>query len=129
MSEDGRKMSKALGNVVAPQAVVEESGADILRIGVVGSDYSEDLRIGPEIIKHQADLYRRVRNTLRFLLGSLAGFEAHERLPVAQMPELERWVLHRLRAMDGHVRGCVDDFAFPRSEEPTSELQPLMRNS
>ncbi|NNE82892.1 MAG: isoleucine--tRNA ligase [Alphaproteobacteria bacterium] len=112
MAEDGRKMSKSLGNVVAPQKVLEQSGADILRLWVVSSDYSEDLRIGPEILKHQSDLYRRIRNTLRFMLGSLDGFDAAERVPVAEMPELERWVLHRIWELDQLVRQSVDDFEF-----------------
>jgi isoleucyl-tRNA synthetase len=112
MAEDGRKMSKSLGNVVAPQEVVEQYGADILRIWVVGSDYSEDLRIGPEILKYQADLYRRVRNTLRYLLGNLDGFDATERVAVAEMPELERWVMHRLWEMDALVRRCAGTYDF-----------------
>ena len=74
LDEQGRKMSKSLGNIVAPQDVVAQSGADILRLWVVASDYTEDLRIGPEILKYQADVYRRLRNTLRYLLGALAGF-------------------------------------------------------
>jgi isoleucyl-tRNA synthetase len=112
MAEDGRKMSKSLGNTVEPQQVIEQYGADILRIWVVSSDYSEDLRIGPEILKHQSDLYRRIRNTLRFLLGNLAGFDDSERVALGEMPELERWVLHRLWELDGHVRQCIDDFEF-----------------
>ena len=76
LDEQGRKMSKSLGNVVAPQEVMKQYGADILRLWVVASDYSEDLRIGPEILKHQAEAYRRLRNTLRYLLGALDGFEA-----------------------------------------------------
>jgi isoleucyl-tRNA synthetase len=112
MAEDGRKMSKSLGNVVAPQKVLEQFGADILRLWVVSSDYSEDLRIGPEILKHQSDLYRRIRNTLRFMLGSLNGFDESERVPVAEMPELERWVLHLVWELDQLVRQSVDDFEF-----------------
>ncbi len=112
MAEDGRKMSKSLGNTVEPQQVIEQYGADILRIWVVSSDYSEDLRIGPEILKHQSDLYRRIRNTLRFLLGNLAGFDDSERVALGDMPELERWVLHRLWEFDGHARQCIDDFEF-----------------
>ena len=96
LDEQGRKMSKSLGNVVAPQDVMKQYGADILRLWVVASDYSEDLRIGPEILKHHADAYRRLRNTLRYLLGALDGFAETERLAESQMPELERWVLHRL---------------------------------
>ncbi|MBM3571623.1 MAG: isoleucine--tRNA ligase, partial [Alphaproteobacteria bacterium] len=104
LDEQGRKMSKSLGNVTAPQEVVDKYGADILRLWVVGSDYSEDLRIGPEILKYQADLYRRLRNTLRYLLGALDGFSAAERIPPADLPELERWVLHRLWQLDRVVR-------------------------
>jgi isoleucyl-tRNA synthetase len=104
MAEDGQKMSKSLGNVVAPQEVIAQSGADILRLWVVGSDYSEDLRIGPEILKYHADIYRRIRNTLRYLLGNLDGFDERERGAVADMPELERWVLHRLSEIDRSLR-------------------------
>ena len=110
LDEDGRKMSKSLGNVVAPQDVMRQSGADILRLWVVGSDYSEDLRIGPEILKHQSDIYRRLRNTLRYLLGALDGFTAAEAVGIEAMPELERWVLHRLAELDALVRRTVDAF-------------------
>ena len=112
MAEDGHKMSKSLGNIVSPQDVVDVNGADILRLWVVGSDYSEDLRIGPDIIKSQTDIYRRLRNTLRFLLGNLAGFDESERLPIDEMPELERWVLNRLWQMDKMVRESCDAFHF-----------------
>ncbi|PKU22039.1 isoleucine--tRNA ligase [Telmatospirillum siberiense] len=112
LDEEGRKMSKSLGNVVSPQEVVAQFGADILRLWVIGSDYSEDLRIGPEIIKTQVDIYRRLRNTLRYLLGALDGFSESERLDPARMPPLERWVLHRLSEMDGLVRQACKDFQF-----------------
>jgi isoleucyl-tRNA synthetase len=112
LDEEGRKMSKSLGNVVAPQEVVAQFGADILRLWVAGSDYSEDLRIGPEIIKTQVDIYRRLRNTLRYLLGALDGFSEAERIAVADMPQLERWVLHRLVELDGEVRRACRDFQF-----------------
>ena len=112
MAEDGRKMSKSLGNVVSPQEVIDGSGAEILRLWVVGSDYSEDLRIGPEILKHHADVYRRLRNTLRFMIGNLDGFGTAERLPLAEMPELDRWVLHRLWELDSLVRRCCVNFDF-----------------
>ena len=94
LDEQGRKMSKSLGNVVAPQDVCDRSGADILRLWVMASDTEDDQRIGPEILKFQADSYRRLRNTGRYLLGALDRFDEAERLPVAEMPELERWVLH-----------------------------------
>jgi isoleucyl-tRNA synthetase len=112
LDEEGRKMSKSLGNVIAPQRVIEESGADILRLWVVGSDYTEDIRIGPEILKRQTDIYRRLRNTLRYLLGALDGFAAAEAVGVEAMPELERWVLHRLYELDRLVRRSIDAFDF-----------------
>jgi isoleucyl-tRNA synthetase len=87
---------------------VAQNGADILRLWVVGTDYTEDPVFGPEILKQQMDSYRRLRNTLRFLLGNLNGFDDSEVLPAAEMPELERWMLHRLWRMDRRVReGCA----------------------
>jgi len=112
LDEDGRKMSKSLGNVIAPDDVMKQSGADILRLWVVASDYAEDLRIGPEILKHMGDAYRRLRNTLRYLLGALAGFSPNEAMPEADMPELERWVLHRLAELDRAVRSAIADYDF-----------------
>ncbi len=116
LDEDGRKMSKSLGNVIAPQDVMRQSGADILRLWVVASDYAEDLRIGPEILKHMGEAYRRLRNTLRYLLGALAGFSAEETVPPVEfpgaMPELERWVLHRLSELDQIVRTAIDAYDF-----------------
>lgn len=104
LDEKGMKMSKSLGNTVAPQQVIDEYGADILRLWVAQSDYTVDLRIGKEILKGVADSYRRLRNTMRYMLGALHGFTEAERLPVEQMPELERWVLHRLAELDAEVR-------------------------
>ena len=109
LDENGRKMSKSLGNVTAPQQVTDRLGADILRLWVVNSDVSEDLRIGPEILKQQAELYRRLRNTLRWLLGSLDGFSEAERVEPADMPELERWVLHRLAELDRRMQRALAD--------------------
>jgi len=114
LDEQGRKMSKSLGNITAPQDVIDGSGADILRLWVVASDYYEDLRIGKEILKYQADVYRRLRNTLRYLLGALDGFTAAERVEPSAMPDLERWVLHRLKELDPIVRESVDAFDFHR---------------
>ncbi len=87
-----------------PQDVIQQYGADILRLWVAQSDYTVDQRIGPEILKGTADSYRRLRNTLRFLLGALDGFDEAERVEPAAMPELERWVLHRLAELDEEVR-------------------------
>ncbi len=112
LDEKGLKMSKSVGNTVAPATVVAEYGADILRLWVAQSDYTADLRIGKEILKGVADGYRRLRNALRFVLGNLAGFADAERLPVAEMPELEAWVLHRLAVLDGEVRAGYAAYDF-----------------
>jgi isoleucyl-tRNA synthetase len=104
LDEKGMKMSKSLGNTVAPQAVIDEYGADILRLWVAQADYTVDLRIGKEILKGTADSYRRLRNTMRFLLGNLKGFTDAERVDVADMPEGDRFILHRLAELDAEVR-------------------------
>jgi isoleucyl-tRNA synthetase len=107
LDETGRKMSKSLGNVTAPQEVTDKLGADILRLWVMNADTTEDLRIGPVVLKQQAELYRRLRNTLRWLLGSLAGWDAAEAVDDSDMPELERWVLHRLSELDERLRAAI----------------------
>jgi len=110
----GRKMSKSLGNGIEVQDLLKEYGADIARLWVVSADFTEDIRIGDEILKRQADAYRRLRNTLRFLLGNLADFRPHERVEPTTMPELERWVLHRLAALDALVAECNAAFDYDR---------------
>ena len=112
LDEKGYKQSKSLGNTVAPQDVVAQSGADILRLWAAASDYTEDMRLGPEVLKTQVDAYRRLRNTLRYLLGALDGFSEAEAVPAGELPPLERWVLHRLWEIDGAVRRACDDFQF-----------------
>ncbi len=107
MDEQGRKMSKSLGNVVAPEAVNAKYGADILRLWVMSTDITEDMRIGPEILKQQSETYRRLRNTMRWLLGALDGFDPAEIVPYADLPELERYVLHRVAEIDAMVRKAV----------------------
>src|SRR6266568_4774306 len=114
MDEDGRKMSKSLGNVTAPQDVIKQSGADILRMWVCASDYADDLRIGPEILKTTVEAYRKLRNTVRWMLGSLAHFRDEDRIAVANMPELERLMLHRLSELDALVRRSYVDFDYKR---------------
>jgi len=104
LDEKGMKMSKSLGNTVVPAQVTQQYGADILRLWVAQADYTADQRIGPEILKGTADAYRRLRNSLRFMLGALAGFDEAERVEPEAMPELERWVLHRLAELDARVR-------------------------
>jgi len=107
LDEHGRKMSKSLGNVTAPQEVNDKYGADILRLWVMNSDTSEDLRIGPEILKQQAELYRRLRNTLRWLLGSLDGFSDSEKIPEENFPELEKLILHRLWELNEKIQSAL----------------------
>jgi isoleucyl-tRNA synthetase len=114
LDEKGMKMSKSLGNTTAPEDVIRQYGADILRLWVAQSDYTADLRIGPEILKGTADAYRRLRNTMRFMLGALHGFTENERVEPAEMPELERWVLHRLAELDGTVREGYGRYDFQR---------------
>jgi isoleucyl-tRNA synthetase len=114
LDEQGRKMSKSFGNVTAPQDVIKQSGADILRMWVCASDYADDLRIGPEILKTTADTYRKLRNTVRWMLGSLAHFHDDDRVKFEKMPELERLMLHRLTELDGLVRKAYADFDYKR---------------
>ena len=139
LDEKGMKMSKSIGNTVVPQEVIDQYGADILRLWVAQADYTADQRIGPEILKGTADSYRRLRNTMRFMLGSLADFSEADRVlkpyaaqgtdennqqtmdklgsgddphNVKKLPELERWVLHRLAELDETVRAGYRAFDF-----------------
>ncbi|MCR8550381.1 isoleucine--tRNA ligase [Salipiger sp. P9] len=112
LDEKGNKMSKSLGNTIVPEEVVKQYGADILRLWVAQTDYTADQRIGPEILKGVADSYRRLRNTMRFLLGALGHFTEADRVDAADMPELERWVLHRLAELDEKVREGYRSFDF-----------------
>ncbi|PKP62793.1 MAG: hypothetical protein CVT86_06875, partial [Alphaproteobacteria bacterium HGW-Alphaproteobacteria-8] len=114
LDEKGEKMSKSVGNTVAPDKVVKEYGADILRLWVATVDFADDQRIGPNILKSVADGYRRLRNGFRYMLGALDGFDAAERVAPAEMPELERWVLHRLSELDAEVREGYAAFAYQR---------------
>jgi isoleucyl-tRNA synthetase len=114
LDQDGHKMSKSLGNVTAPQDVTRQFGADILRMWVCASDYADDLRIGPEILKTTIETYRKLRNTLRWMLGSLAHWHPDERVEHARMPELERLMLHRLSELDRQVRQAYADFDYKR---------------
>ena len=113
LDEDGRKMSKSLGNTVVPQDVMKQSGADILRLWVMTTDYWEDQRLGKNILQTNIDAYRKLRNTIRWMLGTLAHDEGEEVAP-ADMPELERLMLHRLAELDALVRAGYDAFDFKR---------------
>jgi len=110
----GRKMSKSVGNVVDPLVVMRDNGADILRLWVASTDYFEDVRIGKEVLSTTTDAYRKLRNTFRYLLGALDGFSEAEKVPASEMPELERWVLHRLAALDQELREATLGFEFNR---------------
>ena len=112
LDEKGFKQSKSLGNITPPQDVIKQYGADILRLWVAQTDYTADQRIGPEILKGVADSYRRLRNTMRFMLGSMNDFTESDRTEPADMPELERWVLHRLAELDEQVRASYRAFDF-----------------
>ncbi|MCU9837619.1 isoleucine--tRNA ligase [Ruegeria sp. WL0004] len=113
LDEKGMKMSKSLGNTIVPDEVVKQYGADILRLWVAQTDYTADQRIGPEILKGVADSYRRLRNTMRFMLGSLSDFTEADRVTdPAEMPPLERWVLSRMAELDEQVRKGYAVFDF-----------------
>jgi isoleucyl-tRNA synthetase len=111
---EGKKMSKSLGNVVAPQDVIKQSGADILRLWVASSDYADDLRIGKEILNTTVDSYRKLRNTMRWLLGNLAHFRPGDVIDYADLPELERLILHRLQGLDVLVREAYAEYDYKR---------------
>jgi isoleucyl-tRNA synthetase len=115
LDQNGRKMSKSIGNTVDPLKVLQESGADILRLWVASTDYFEDVRIGKEVLATTTDAYRKLRNTFRYLLGALDDYTEAERVPAAEMPELERWVLHRLAELDAELRDAVNGFDFNRA--------------
>ncbi|MEM1284575.1 MAG: isoleucine--tRNA ligase [Pseudomonadota bacterium] len=115
MAEDGRKMSKSLNNQMFPQDIINQYGADILRAWVASVDYSDDQRIGPEIMKTVVDSYRKLRNTLRWALGSVAHHDRErDFMPAFEMPELERYMLHRLTTLDKTVREAYDRFDFQK---------------
>jgi isoleucyl-tRNA synthetase len=118
----GRKMSKSQGNVVDPLKIIPESGADILRLWVASTDYFEDVRIGKEILAGTSDAYRKLRNTFRYLLGALDGFADGEKVAAADMPDLERYLLHLLSKLDAELRTAVDGFEFNRYARALSDF-------
>ena len=120
--ENGEKMSKSKGNTTDPAVVIKESGADILRLWVALVDYAEDQRIGKQILQTTVDAYRKLRNTVRYLLGALADFDEAERVDYADMPPLERFILHRLWELDLQVRGAYDTYRFQDVVRPVLEF-------
>jgi isoleucyl-tRNA synthetase len=114
LDDKGRKMSKSLGNVVDPQTIIRDSGVDVLRLWVASTDTSEDQRFGKLAMQTTVDAYRKLRNTLRYLLGALQGYTADEAVPVSDMPELERYILSRLTALDAEVRAHIHVHAYAK---------------
>jgi isoleucyl-tRNA synthetase len=112
LDREGDKMSKSLGNVISPQSVAEKNGADILRLWAASTDFTADLRIGQDVIQASADAYRRLRNTIRFMLANLAGFDEAERVDHARMPEMERYMLARIAELDTLVRHGYEHFDY-----------------
>ncbi|HEU5468302.1 MAG TPA: isoleucine--tRNA ligase [Steroidobacteraceae bacterium] len=113
VDEKGRKMSKSLGNFIEPQKVVQSLGADVLRLWVAATDYSGEITVSDEILKRMSDSYRRMRNTVRFLLGNLAGFDpARDALPAEELVELDRWVLARAAALHAEVAEAYRSYQF-----------------
>ncbi|KIN73437.1 isoleucine--tRNA ligase [Sulfitobacter guttiformis] len=108
----GMKMSKSIGNTIVPQKIIDQYGADILRLWVAQTDYTNDQRIGDEILKGTADSYRRLRNTMRYMLGSLPDFDPSRAVTRDDMPELEQLMLHKLAVLDGVVREGYARFDF-----------------
>ncbi len=114
LDNKGIKMAKSGTNAVSPDNIINQYGAEIIRLWVGSSDFSSDLKMGPEVVKGLVDAYRKLRNTMRFMLGNLDGWQAEEKLPYAEMSELERVVLHRLSELDELVRKAYCDYDFSR---------------
>lgn len=112
MDEAGEKMSKSKGNVVDPEQVIRESGAEIIRLWAAMIDYSDDSRIGKTVLQTTSDAYRKLRNTLRYMLGALSDYTPDEAVDYADMPSLERFILHRLHELDGQVRAAYEGYVF-----------------
>src|SRR5579871_3373346 len=112
LDREGDKMSKSVGNTILPQTIAEKNGADILRLFVASADFTEDTRMASDIIQSNVDSYRRLRNTVRFMLANLAGFDDAERIAPEKMPELERYILARLAGLDETVRAGYMEYDF-----------------
>lgn len=115
VDEKGKKMSKSLGNVVTLDDVVKNWGADIFRIWVASSDYTQDLKLGLNILKQLEDVYRKLRNTLRYMLGALSGYNPEaDKVEYADLPDLEKWALHKLAALENQLDQCIEKYDINR---------------
>ena len=121
----GRKMSKSLGNTVDLGASLQSYGADVLRIWAASSDYAEDMRAGEEMFAGASDAYRKLRNTLRYLLGALSDYDEREAVADSDLPDLERYVLHRLAETDGTVRAAYEAYDFKTAWRALSDFASL----
>ncbi|MFI4950543.1 MAG: isoleucine--tRNA ligase [Caulobacterales bacterium] len=122
MDENGEKMSKSKGNTVEPEQVIRESGAEIIRLWAAMIDYSDDSRIGKTVLQTTSDAYRKLRNTVRYMLGALADYSPDEAVELSDMPPLERFILHRLWQLDGQVRAAYQGYLFQDVIRPITEF-------
>jgi len=113
VDQNGRKMSKSVGNVIAPEKIIKQYGAEILRLWVASEDYRDDIKISDNIVRQLSDAYRKIRNTLRYLLGNISDFEPdRDRVPYEELSEIDRWALSRLENLKEKVRAAYDSFEF-----------------
>jgi isoleucyl-tRNA synthetase len=122
MDEAGEKMSKSKGNVVDPEQVIRESGAEIIRLWAAMIDYSDDSRIGKTVLQTTSDAYRKLRNTVRYMLGALADYLPDEAVDYADLPPLEQFILHRLWQLDAQVRPAYEGYVFQDVVRPLTEF-------
>ncbi|MDP2105061.1 MAG: class I tRNA ligase family protein, partial [Desulfobulbaceae bacterium] len=113
VDENGRKMSKSVGNVVAPEKIIKQNGAEILRLWVASEDYRDDIKISDKILSHLSDVYRKIRNTIRYLLSNLNDFDPlTDRVGYAELPEIDQWALSQLEGLRERIVGGYNTFEF-----------------